>query len=53
MWVPTDKRVLETISRFSDYGTGYLTVDGFEEIYVAALTAALEVSNKVVILEMG
>lgn len=43
-----DKRVLETISRFSDYGTGYLTVDNFEEIYVAALTAALEVSNKVV-----
>lgn len=43
-----DKRVLEIISRFSDYGTGYLTADNFEQIYAAALTAALEVSSKVV-----
>ena len=43
-----DKRVLGTISRFSDYGTGYLTADNFEEIYAVALTAALEASNQVV-----
>ena len=41
-----DKRVLTTIARFSEYGSGCLTADNFQEVYVASLSAALDGSNR-------
>lgn len=40
-----DKRVLATITRFGEYGTGCLKAEAFEEIYVAALNVALKRPN--------
>mmetsp|Transcript_19919 Transcript_19919/g.33071 ORF Transcript_19919/g.33071 Transcript_19919/m.33071 type:complete len:558 (+) Transcript_19919:89-1762(+) len=37
-----DKRVLSIVTRFSEYGTGYLTADNFDQVYHAAITAALD-----------
>ncbi|KAI2511819.1 hypothetical protein MHU86_2551 [Fragilaria crotonensis] len=40
-----DKRVLATITRFGEYGTGCLAAEAFEQIYVAALNVALKRPN--------
>jgi ferredoxin len=41
-----DKRVLSLITRFSTYGTGYLTLENFENLYITALTAALDAATR-------
>lgn len=35
---PHDSRVLKTLSKYAEYGTGRLTLDNFEQLYVDALT---------------
>jgi ferredoxin len=40
-----DKRVLSLMTRFAEYGTGYLTADNFDQVYLAAVRAALDGSN--------
>jgi NAD-dependent dihydropyrimidine dehydrogenase PreA subunit len=35
---PHDSRVLKIISKYSEYGTGKLTLDNFQQVYVDALT---------------
>jgi ferredoxin len=42
---PHDRRVAATISRFSAYGTGYLTEENFQNLYVSAITSALDGSS--------
>ena len=42
---PHDRRVATTISRFSNYGTGYLTEVNFQELYKASVISALDGSS--------
>jgi ferredoxin len=42
---PHDRRVATTISRFSAYGTGYLTEDNFQNLYLSASAASLDGSS--------
>ena len=41
-----DKRVLTTISRFGDYGNGYLTEANFQTLYWSAVKSALDGSSR-------